>query len=78
MLRNESPVNFYYNDAKFGDAHNQSGARRRRPKPTRPTGQDMRAAFGTELPRHGAIEIAARKLFRRPFGVTEDLRAAYS
>lgn len=38
---------------------------------TRPTGQDMRASFGTELPRHGAIEIAARKLFRRPFGVTE-------
>ena len=38
---------------------------------TRPAGQDMRAAFGTELPRHGAIEIAACKLFRCPLGVTE-------
>ena len=37
----------------------------------RPAGQDMRAALGTKLPSHGAIEIGARKLLWRPFGVTE-------
>src|SRR5438132_5073039 len=31
-----------------------------------PPGQDMRAAFGAEFPRHGALKIAACKLFGRP------------
>src|SRR5580692_4305672 len=38
---------------------------------TRAAREQMRAAFGAKFPRHGAFEIAARKLPGRPRGVTE-------
>src|SRR5258707_14803353 len=37
----------------------------------RPARKHMRAAFGAKFPRHGALEIAARKLPRRSLGIAE-------
>src|SRR5262249_47842364 len=37
----------------------------------RPPRRQMRTAFGAELPRHGALEVAAGELLGRPLAVAE-------